>query len=76
MNLELRRLFLAAALLCFSCGPALAYIDPGTGSIMLQAVIGAVAGALVVCKVYWAKIVGLFSGRSRAHPHADRKDSE
>jgi hypothetical protein len=54
----------------------LAYIDPGTGSIVLQGVIGAVAGALVVCKVYWSKIVALVSGRSRPHPEADRKDQE
>ena len=30
-----------------------AYLDPGTGSILLQGLIGAVAAALVVGKLYW-----------------------
>lgn len=32
---------------------------------MLQALIGALAGGLVVCRVYWAKIKGFFSGAKR-----------
>ena len=34
---------------------ALAYIDPGSGSILLQLILGGVAGALVVAKMYWQK---------------------
>lgn len=44
--------------------------------MMLQGVIGAVAGALVVGRLYWSKIVGLVSGRSRQLPGADPKDTE
>jgi hypothetical protein len=40
-----------------------AYIDPGTGSIILQAIIGAVAAALVIIKVYWYKLTDLFKPR-------------
>ena len=38
--------------LASSVAPAWAYIDPGTGSMMLQLVLGGVAGALVVGKLY------------------------
>lgn len=35
---------------------AYAYIDPGTGSIILQAIIGFVAAALTAIKLYWEKV--------------------
>ncbi len=38
--------------LASSAAPAFAYIDPGTGSMMLQLMLGGVAGALVVGKLY------------------------
>jgi len=76
MGLQSYRLVLAMLLLCGSCGPALAYIDPGTGSMILQGVIGAVAGAAMVGKVYWSKIVGLITGRSAQRPRVDPRDSE
>lgn len=49
------------ALFLFLPTPAMAYIDPGTGSLMLQAAIGAVAVALVAIKGYWHKLKGMFS---------------
>jgi hypothetical protein len=38
--------------LASSVTPAWAYLDPGTGSMMLQLMLGGVAGALVVGKLY------------------------
>ena len=35
---------------------AFAYIDPGTGSMILQSLIGALVGVGIVLKVYWTKI--------------------
>ncbi|HJR75716.1 MAG TPA: hypothetical protein VJ805_02050 [Nitrospiraceae bacterium] len=35
---------------------AFAYIDPGSGSILLQLILGGVAGVLVVVKMYWQKL--------------------
>ncbi len=32
---------------------AVAYLDPATGSMIIQGIIGAVAGAVVVLKLYW-----------------------
>ncbi len=36
-----------------------AYLDPGTGSILLQIIIGGVAGLGVVGKLYWHRLRGL-----------------
>ena len=35
---------------------AFAYIDPGTGSMILQSLIGVLVGAGIILKVYWTKI--------------------
>lgn len=39
-----------------SLKPAYAYLDPGTGAMILQIVLGGIAGALMVGKLYWHKI--------------------
>ncbi len=36
--------------------PASAYLDPGTGSMMLQLMLGGVAGLLVVGKLYLKRV--------------------
>jgi hypothetical protein len=54
----------------FGVTSAQAYLDPGTGSMILQAVIGAVAGALIVIKLYWYKLTSFFKGRA-----ADKRDA-
>jgi hypothetical protein len=41
-----------------------AYIDPGTGSMVVQGIIAAVAGAAVMIRLSWARIRGLFSRRT------------
>lgn len=45
--------------------PAHAYIDPGSGSIIIQVVIGAFFGAAYILKRFWRNIVGLFKGRKQ-----------
>lgn len=40
---------------------ALAYIDPGTGSIVIQSIIATIAGVGFACKVYWSNIKNYFS---------------
>lgn len=37
-----------------------AYLDPGTGSYIIQIIIGATFGAGYVIKVYFGRIVGFF----------------
>ena len=50
-----------AGLLC--TGPAWAYLDPGTGSMMLQLLLGGIAGAMVVGKLYWHRFRGFVTSR-------------
>jgi len=40
--------------------PAYAYLDPGTGSMLVQLLLGGVAGVLVVGKLYWHRIKVFF----------------
>ena len=44
----------------FYSAPAYAYLDPGTGSIILQLLLGGVAGGLVIIKLYWARLRSFF----------------
>ena len=43
-----------------STNSAWAYLDPGTGSMVLQLLLGGVAGAVVILKLYWRRFVRLF----------------
>jgi len=40
---------------------ASAYLDPGTGSVVLQALIGALVGTGIAVKIYWVKLKYKFS---------------
>ena len=40
---------------------AFAYLDPGTGMVILQALIGALIGLGITFKIYWHKIREKFS---------------
>ena len=41
--------------------PAYCYLDPGTGSIILQALIAVVAGAAMALRLYWHRLRIFFS---------------
>lgn len=45
-----------AALLTMTTVDAFAYLDPGTGSIILQGLIAAFAAVAVTARIYWRKI--------------------
>lgn len=36
------------------------YLDPGTGSFLLQLLAGVVVGGLLAVKIYWRKLVSFF----------------
>lgn len=40
--------------------PAYAYLDPGSGSIILQGIIAAIAGGLAAAKLYWSKLKNFY----------------
>ena len=48
--------WLAVVLLTFSGEPSYAYLDPGTGSMLLQVILGGVAAVAVAIKLFWYKI--------------------
>lgn len=37
--------------------PQLAYLDAGTGSLLIQAIVGGTAAGAVVAKVYWRRLL-------------------
>ncbi|MBT8048938.1 MAG: hypothetical protein HKN57_06220 [Xanthomonadales bacterium] len=45
-----------AFLLMLAVQPAYAYLDPGTGSMLLQVILGGVAAVAVALKLFWYKI--------------------
>ena len=62
-----RPVVVLAAALAAAPTEAFAYIDPGTGGMLVQLLLGGVAGALVIVKLYWYRIrkvaARLFRGR-------------
>jgi len=53
-----------------------AYLDPGTGSYILQIILAAFVGAAFTIKIYWTKIknvfANLFSRSSQERPKNDK----
>ena len=48
--------FVFGILLLMGYTSAYAYLDPGTGSMMLQVILGGVAAVGVAVKLYWHKL--------------------
>jgi hypothetical protein len=42
-----------------------AYLDPGTGSMLLQAIVGGVAAAAVAGRIFWRQILELLHIRKK-----------
>ncbi len=55
--------FLALPIIGAMTGRAHAALDPGTGSMILQLLLGGVAGMAVVLKLYWDRVKALFGRR-------------
>ena len=69
------RVTMAAAILGVMASPAYAYLDPSTGSMILQVLLGGVAGLALAGKLYWHKLLSLFGLKkdSDIRPIDDRK---
>ena len=54
--------FVVVALVAFE-QPAAAYLDPGAGSMLLQALLGGVAAVGVIAKLYWHRVTTAINDR-------------
>ena len=50
-----------------------AYIDPGSGSMLLQVLIASILGMLTVIKIYWARLKTFFSTKSDTNSSEETK---
>ncbi len=46
--------------------PAYAYLDPGTGSMLISAVLGVAAALALAVKMFWYRVIGFFRGKRPA----------
>ncbi len=46
------------------------YLDPGTGSVILQVVLGAIFSIGLVTKIFWSKITAVFKKSQKAEEKA------
>lgn len=58
-------LYLTVAFSLLVISPAAAYIDPGSGSLVFQAVIAAAVAVPVALAAFWGRITSFFSRRKR-----------
>lgn len=66
--------FLALVVTLTVSVPAYAYLDPGTGSVIYQALIVAFLAAAAAGRFWWTKVKGLFGGSSSQS--ADETEAE
>ena len=50
------QLWIIGVFLVLLAQPAFAYLDPGTGSMLLQVILGGIAAVGVALKLFWHKI--------------------
>ena len=56
--------------------PAHAYLDPGTGSMLLQLLLGGVVGLLTILKLYWHRIKAFFGKGDEDETQAESTKEE
>lgn len=68
-------MILIAFVTALTASPAHAYLDGGTGSMLVQLLLGGVAGITVLAKLYWRRLTDLlgFTAPDVAHSEAHTK---
>ncbi|MDX1501881.1 MAG: hypothetical protein R3325_05920 [Thermoanaerobaculia bacterium] len=74
-NRPLRTALLLAVLGLVPWVRAEAYVDPATGSYVLQMILAGLLGALFTLKLFWRRLVGALSTLFRRSPRADRDEA-
>jgi hypothetical protein len=67
---------LIAAVLAGTAAPAHAYLDPGTGSMILQVLLGGFAGVALAGKLYWRRFLVMIGARSETADEQPKPRSE
>lgn len=64
-NIKIMKLLgISLLYILFSANTSYAYIDPGSGSMVLQVLIASILGVLTAVKIYWSKLKNFFSRNS------------
>jgi len=64
--LKVFRCCLGVLMLVLVTESAFAYLDPGTGSMLLQVILGGIAAVGVAVKLFWYKIRAAFGGGNKS----------
>lgn len=59
-----------------AASPTYANLDPGTGSMLLQLMLGGVAGAMIVGKLYFRKLTDIFRGNTQTDQNDGSEEHE
>jgi len=65
-------------LLAFFTYDAYGYVDPGTGSYLIQIILAGIVGASLGIRVFWSKIKSFFAGskNAAAQDNSDEKKQQ
>ncbi len=76
MKMVFRILFLALFGVLLLLREAHAYLDPGTGSMFLQLLIGGIAAGLIMIRVYWERVKSFLSRFSKLRLSEDNSPDD
>lgn len=62
---RLKQFLIASILFAVLAAPAYAYIDPGSGSMILQGLLAAIAAVALTAKLWWHRLLVLLGIRKR-----------
>jgi hypothetical protein len=77
MEVKMREMVFVTLILyifILSTCPAYAYLDPGTGSMVLQLVLGGIAGIAILGKLFWNRFKALFHFGKHKNAHNEETD--
>lgn len=57
MSKTVRFLAIPLVALLLTPSPVYAYLDPGTGSLAIQAILGSVFAGILLLKTYWRRLI-------------------
>jgi len=66
--------FFALMFAFITAPPAYAYLDPGSGSFIVQILLAGLMGAALMTKIYWARIKSFFGMQSAKEEDEDDTD--